>query len=88
MAAIPLMVVEDEIVEIELSTGFRSNPPIEEGAERITLHEAIKKAINLLRSPHKLPLNCRQNKIMPVDFVEGILYGFSCLIHWLPSLQT
>ena len=86
MAAIPLMVVEDEIVEIELSTGFRSNPPIEEGAERITLHEAIKKAINLLRSPHKLPLYCRQNKIMAVDFLKSFSNGLAGLVHGISSL--
>ena len=61
-----LVVIENEIIEIELVAIFRLNPPVEESAEGVTLHEAVEEPVNLFRSPYELPLDGGQHEIMRV----------------------
>ena len=59
MRVIALVVVENEIEKLELAAVFRGDTPIEKCAERVALHEAVKKPTNLSGLPHKFALDRR-----------------------------
>ena len=77
MGVIALVIVANEVEELELTAGFRIDTPIEKCAERIALHEAVKKPAYLLRPPYELALDGRQHQVVSMYFVEGLLDGFT-----------
>ena len=63
MRVIPLVVVENEIKELELAAILGGDPPVQEGAKGIVLHEAVEQSAYLLTSPYELSLDGGQHKI-------------------------
>ena len=88
MGIVPLMVVENEVIEIELVAAFWIHSPVEEGAKGITLHEAIEQPVNLLGSPHKLSLDGRKYEVITLDLIKGLFDSMPGLVHGLLPIAS
>jgi hypothetical protein len=51
MGGVPLVIIKNKVVELELITGCRLDLPEQERAEWIALHQAVEEALDLLRFP-------------------------------------
>ena len=84
MRVVFLVIVANEIEELELTAVFGSDSPVEECTEGVTLHEAVEQPAYLSGSPHELPLDGRQHKVVLLDFIKRLSNGVSGLIHGVP----
>jgi len=57
VGTVTLMIISDEIEELELPAILGSYSPVQERADRKSLHDAVEQAANLLRLPHEFALN-------------------------------
>ena len=80
MRFVSLMVIENKIVKLEPVAIFWPDLPVEEGTDRITLHEAVEEPANLARSPDELTLDGRQHELMLVDCIKGFSDGAAGLV--------
>lgn len=75
------MVVENEVEESEVAAVFWPDTPVQEGSERIALHDAVEEPADLAAPPDELALDCRQHKIAALNRVKGLLDRAMDLIH-------
>ena len=69
MGIVTLVVISNEIEELELPAILGSYSPVKERAERVSLHDTVEQAANLLRPPNEFALNGGKHKIVAVDFL-------------------
>jgi hypothetical protein len=75
MVGIPLVIVLNKSVKLELHALFGFDFPKQEGSERIALHQAVKQTADLIRLPDELALDSRKNIQIPADSFECLSDG-------------